>query len=71
LSEVCRAPAPPQILAAKDLTLLANSWVSIVLSPISGAILAVLVYLLFISGLLSGNMFPVFVQDSPAETVQG
>ena len=58
-------------LPAEDLTLLANSWVSIVLSPIAGAILAVLVYLLFISGLLSGNMFPVFVPDSQSGDVQG
>src|ERR1700730_7082143 len=36
-------------LPAEDLTLLANSWVCIALSPIAGAILAVLVYLLFIS----------------------
>jgi hypothetical protein len=58
-------------LPAEDLTLLANSWVSILLSPIAGAILAVLVYLLFISGLLSGNIFPTFVPDCQAGSVQG
>ena len=58
-------------LPAEDLTLLANSWVSIALSPIAGAILAVLVYLLFISGLLSGQMFPAFVPDTQAGNVQG
>jgi hypothetical protein len=58
-------------LPAEDLTLLANSWVSIALSPIAGAILAVLVYLLFISGLLSGDMFPTFVADSQTGTVHG
>lgn len=58
-------------LPAEDLTLLANSWVCIALSPIAGAILAELVYLLFISGLLAGNMFPTFVPDNQGGTVQG
>jgi hypothetical protein len=58
-------------LPAEDLTLLANSWVSIALSPIAGAILAELVYLLFISGLLEGNMFPKFVADHQGETDPG
>ena len=59
-------------LPAEDLTLLANSWVCIALSPIAGAILAELVYLLFISGLLTGDMFPKFDQDKggPAEGLQ-
>lgn len=58
-------------LPAEDLTLLANSWVSIALSPVAGAILAELVYLLFISGLLAGNMFPKFVADNPGAAVPG
>jgi hypothetical protein len=58
-------------LPAEDLTLLANSWVSIALSPIAGAILAELVYLLFISGLLAGNMFPTFVPDPDGGGIQG
>jgi hypothetical protein len=58
-------------LPAEDLTLLANSWVSIALSPIAGAILAELVYLLFISGLLAGNMFPAFVKDSLPDNQSG
>ena len=53
-------------LPSEDLTLLANSWVCILLSPIAGAILAVLVYVLFVSGLLSGDMFPLFVHDPGA-----
>lgn len=60
-----------KILPAEDLTLLANSWVSIALSPVAGAILAELVYLLFISGLLSGDMFPAFVPDNQGGAVQG
>ena len=58
-------------LPAEDLTLLANSWVAIALSPVAGAILAVLVYLLFISGLLEGAMFPRFVPDNPNQTTPG
>ena len=55
-------------LPADELTLLANSWICIVLSPIAGAILAELVYVLFISGLLAGDMFPQFVADSGTPT---
>jgi hypothetical protein len=58
-------------LPAEDLTLLANSWVCIALSPIAGAILAELVYVLFISRLLAGNMFPIFKPDNPGETMPG
>lgn len=58
-------------LPDEDLTLLANSWVCIALSPVAGAILAELVYLLFISGLLAGNMFPAFVPDDQSERVPG
>jgi len=57
-------------LPPEDLTLLANSWVSIALSPIAGAILAELVYVLFISGLLAGNLFPTIVPD-PGGTNDG
>lgn len=58
-------------LPAEDLTLLGKSWVCIILSPIAGAILAELLYLLFISGLLAGNMFPSFVADNPGAASHG
>ena len=58
-------------LPPEDLTLLANSWVCIALSPIAGAILAVLVYLLFCSGLLAGNLFPAFLPDDPKTPIHG
>jgi hypothetical protein len=58
-------------LPAEDLTLLAHSWVCLSLSPIAGAILAELVYLLFISGLLAGKMFPTFVPDNPGAASYG
>lgn len=46
-----------------DLTLLANSWVFVCLSPLVGGILAVVLYVLFISTLVSGDLFPKFVPD--------
>jgi|ERR1700690_1402444 hypothetical protein len=58
-------------LPAEDLTLLANSWLSMALSPIAGAILAELVYLLFVSGLLAGHMFPTIVSDRQSGTSPG
>lgn len=51
-----------------DLTLLANSWVYVCLSPLVGGILAVVVYILFISELLAGDLFPTFVADNADPT---
>ena len=47
-------------LAQDDLLLLARSWVYVLLAPMVGAILALLLYFLFISGLLQGDLFPNF-----------
>jgi hypothetical protein len=58
-------------LPAGDLILLGRSWVCIVISPIAGAILAELLYLLFISGLLAGNIFPLFVADVQSASSEG
>jgi hypothetical protein len=41
-----------------NLSLLTHGWFSIFLSPISGAIFAVILYLFFVGGLLSGSIFP-------------
>ena len=54
-----------------DLTLLANSWVYVCLAPLVGGILAVLTYVLFVSGLLAGNLFPAFVPDDGADKING
>ena len=43
-----------------DLELMANSWVYIWLSPLVGGVLAVVLYILFVSGLLRGHLFPEF-----------
>ena len=58
-------------MSEEDLTLLAHSWVYICLSPLVGGILAVLVYVLFISGLLAGHLFPKFVPDESAQSIEG
>lgn len=47
-------------LQEEDLLLLARSWVYVLLSPLVGGILALLLYVLFISGLLDGDLFPEF-----------
>jgi hypothetical protein len=54
-----------------DLTLLANSWVCLALSPMAGGILAVLIYLLFVSGLLQGDLFPAFDVDKSEAAKHG
>ena len=58
-------------LSEDDLTLLANSWVYVCLAPLVGGILAVLTYVLFVSGLLAGDLFPEFVADPNAHEAQG
>lgn len=54
-------------LTAQDLELIAHSWVYTSLSPLVGGVLALLLYVLFLSGLLSGELFPSFVADAPGE----
>lgn len=58
-------------LTVCDLQLIADSWIYTWLSPMVGGILAVLLYILFISGLLSGQLFPHFVPDSPTQITTG
>lgn len=53
-----------KIMSEDDLTLLANSWVYVCLSPLVGGILAVVLYVLFISTLISGDLFPKFIPDT-------
>ena len=44
-----------------DLSVLTHGWLSIFLSPLSGAIFAVILYLFFAGQILSGTIFPEFV----------
>lgn len=51
-------------MSEDDLVLLAHSWVYVWISPIVGGVLAVVLYVLFISTLVSGDLFPEFVPDA-------
>lgn len=53
-------------LGEDDLLLLAKSITYLLLAPLVGGFLAILLYVLFISGLLEGDLFPNFSAD-PAE----
>ena len=47
-------------LGQKDLAILSSSWWTVILAPIVGGILAVVLLVLFMSGILNGPLFPVF-----------
>lgn len=47
-----------------DLELFADSWVYIFLSPLVGGVLALLLYLVFVSELVQSPLFPTFAADS-------
>jgi phosphate/sulfate permease len=51
-------------LSDDDLVLLAQSWVYVCISPLVGGVLAVVLYVLFISTLVSGDLFPKFIPDA-------
>lgn len=59
-----------KMMSDDDLTLMANSWVYVCLSPLVGGILAVVLYLLFISQLISSDLFPKFIPDSKAPSTE-
>jgi len=44
----------------EELALLSESWATIMVIPIYGGIFALVLYMLFLSGLLEGNLFPDF-----------
>jgi phosphate/sulfate permease len=58
-------------LSEEDLSLIANSWIYTILAPLVGGILALLLYILFLSGLLAGELFPKFVADTNATPQEG
>lgn len=51
-------------LTLQDLELLADSRIYLILAPFVGGVLALVLYLLFISQLLQGDLFPKFVADA-------
>lgn len=48
-------------LTVPDLKLIQESWIYTLLSPLVGGVLALLLYVLFLSDLISGELFPHFV----------
>ena len=54
-------------LADGDLLLLTKSLMYLLLAPLVGGFMAVLLYILFISELLSGDLFPAFTADSSSD----
>jgi hypothetical protein len=55
-------------LTEEDLTLFRESIAYTLLAPVAGAVMAGVLYLLLISGLLGGQLFPVFDADNPSTT---
>lgn len=47
-------------ISTKELQLLSKSWFQILLVPIYGGIFSLLLYVIFLSDLISGHFFPVF-----------
>jgi hypothetical protein len=54
-------------LGEDDLELLETSWACVALAPMVGGILALLLYMLFLSKLVSSPLFPTFVLDSDVD----
>jgi len=56
-------------LSPSELELIASSIYYTALSPLVGGILALLLYIIFLSGLVSGQLFPNFVADHIASAM--
>lgn len=50
-----------------DLQLINKSWIYTLLPPFVGGILAMLLFLLFLSGMIEGEIFPVFAAEDPQD----
>lgn len=51
-----------------DIKLLSSSWFQILLIPIFGAVFSLVLYCIFLSGLLNSDIFPAFYFPSPPPT---
>lgn len=51
-----------------DLKLFSESWIYISLAPLVGGMLALVLYILFLSGILAGDLFPSFKADPTADS---
>jgi hypothetical protein len=52
----------------EELALLTTSWFQILLVPIFGGIFSLVLYCIFLSGIMTGNLFPVFSMPKPPVT---
>ncbi len=53
----------------EELVLLTRSWFQILLIPIFGGVFALLLYCIFLSGMISGNLFPLFYIPEPVNGI--
>lgn len=60
-----------KLISYDELDLLAGSWVNILMVPIFGGIFALLFYLLALSGIIQGALFPAFAMPEFSETPTG
>lgn len=49
----------------EELVLLTQSWFQVLLIPIFGGVFALVLYCIFLSGMISGNLFPLFYIPEP------
>lgn len=52
-----------------ELTLLTRSWFPILLVPVFGGVFSLVLYCLFLSGIVSGSLFPVFYIPVPSNSI--
>ncbi len=55
-------------IGQEELRLLAQSWFQIVLVPIFGGVFAVVLYCMFLSGIVAGDLFPKFSMPTAPKT---
>ncbi len=55
-------------LSDRELALLTRSWFQMLLIPIFGGVFSLVLYGLFLAGIVSGNLFPAFSLPAPPET---
>lgn len=53
----------------EELNLLTKSWFQILIIPVFGGVFSLVLYCLFLSGIISGSLFPVFYIPKPPNSV--
>ena len=57
-----------RLVSDEELELLTQSWFQILLVPIFGGVFSLVLYALFLSGIVSGDLFPQFNMPKPPES---